>query len=88
MEKLNGLACRDIRHRGRSGGISFGAREAADKTKADRIDHAPHHDGNGRGSVLRGGNYLVTHCDDYIGMQGDELVHESRNAFEQPVSLP
>jgi hypothetical protein len=88
MEKLNSLAHSDMRHGARPGGISSGVSETADETKVNRIKHAPHHDGNGCGSVLGGGSCFVTNCNDDIGPQGDEFVHDSRNAFKQPLSVP
>src|ERR1700676_4965516 len=88
MEKLNGLAQSGTRHGARPGGISSGVSETADQTIPDRINHAPHHDGNGCGSVLRGGCWGVANWHDDIGPQGDEFVHDRRNAFRQPLSVP
>jgi hypothetical protein len=50
-ESLYGLTHRDVGHGGRPGDISSGPCETADQTKSDRINGAPHHDGNGCGTA-------------------------------------
>src|SRR5207245_11074849 len=68
-----------------SGDVPAGAREAVDEPAPQRIAHAHHDDGDGRGRTLRCQGRLRDVCNDDVDLEPYQLRREVGEPLEPPL---